>query len=218
MPFNADSQSSRLTLREIGEALGISKQAVSQLKAKGMPVGSIEAARRWRESNIDLGRARDVRMVVSHGDRPEVERVPSAPAPTVAAPLAAEAPRAKLLPPGPPPDAYEADEEPSLADNAEYRRARAEREQVRLERDKLALEQERGKLIDLDDAMRMVFTSFRSLRDAVLNVPARVKDQVAALSDSFHVEQLLDRELSAALAGFRAETALADVDDDADEA
>lgn len=102
-------------------------------------------------------------------------------------------------------------------DNAAYRQARGEREQLRLQRDRYELEQLRGSLISVDEAKRLAFTAFRSLRDAVLNVPARVKDQCAAETDALRIEQLLDAELSAALGGFNADQVLSEIDDEDDD-
>ena len=193
----------RLTQAEIGRALGISKQAVSQLKAKGMPVESIEAAARWRATNIDLGRAKGARVVLAHSDLDEEDRQP--PLPSFAGGDLEDDPEHQSA---------QLDGAADASDNAAYRQARAEREQVRLERERLALEQLKGKLIDADEAIRMSFTAFRMLRDAVLNVPARIKDEVAAEADPFHVEQRIDAELTAALGSFDPAKVLVDEDDE----
>jgi hypothetical protein len=100
------------------------------------------------------------------------------------------------------------------ADTEAYRKARAERERIRVEREQLELDQLRGQLIDLEEAKRLAFTAFRALRDAVLNVPARIKDQVAVESDAFRVEQLIETELAAALDKFDTARVLRDDDDD----
>jgi len=71
--------------------------------------------------------------------------------------------------------------------------------EIRVSRERIELEQLRGSLISLEEAKRLAYTAFRSLRDAVLNVPARIKDQCAAETDSFEIEQIIDAELSAAL-------------------
>lgn len=95
-----------------------------------------------------------------------------------------------------------------------YRKSRAEREAIRVERDQIELDVLRGKYIEVAEANRMVFTAFRALRDSVLNVPARVKDEIAAESDAFRCEQLMDAELVAALETFNPVRALRDADDD----
>jgi len=95
-----------------------------------------------------------------------------------------------------------------------FRKARAEQMGIRVAREQIELDQLRGSLISLDDAKRLAFTAFRSLRDAVLNVPARIKDQCAVETDAFKVEQLMDAELSAALQSFNPAKVLSDAEDD----
>jgi hypothetical protein len=100
-----------------------------------------------------------------------------------------------------------------------YREARGEREQLRLKKEQFEFDQQRGQLIDIDEARRLAFTAFRTLRDSVLHVPARVKDQCAATTDALLIEQLLEAELSDALSKLDPDRMLAelvDEDDDAD--
>jgi len=113
--------------------------------------------------------------------------------------------------------APEDDEPPAPNDSAEYRAARTAREQVRLQRDQLALQQELGSVVQLADAGRLLFTAFRTLRDSVLNVPARVRDQVASLTDAAAIEQLLDAELATAVSVLNPERVLIDADEDEDD-
>lgn len=95
-----------------------------------------------------------------------------------------------------------------------FRKSRAEQMAIRVERERIELDVLRSKYIEVEEAKRLVFTAFRALRDAVLNVPARIKDQCAAEPDAFHVEQIMDAELSAALEGFNPVTALRESDED----
>ena len=83
---------------------------------------------------------------------------------------------------------------------SEYREHRSKREYYVAAKHQLEYEQLLGQLINVDDAKRIAFTSFRAIRDSVLNVAARIKDQLAAETDPHVCEELLDRELSAALA------------------
>lgn len=83
----------------------------------------------------------------------------------------------------------------------EYRAHRATRERYQALKQQLDYEQQIGSLIDVNEAKRIVSTSFRALRDSVLNVAPRIKDELAAISDPAMIEQILDRELGAALAG-----------------
>jgi hypothetical protein len=108
------------------------------------------------------------------------------------------------------------DEPEPAAQTDLYRENRGERERIRREREQLELDQLRGSLIELPVAQQLAFTAFRSLRDAVLNVPARVKDQAAARTAAFEVEQLLEAELSAVFTRFDPAQLLADVRDEDD--
>jgi signal recognition particle GTPase len=91
-------------------------------------------------------------------------------------------------------------------DSVEFRKyrtirekANAERAQIDSERVKHELEELKGRLISKDFAVQAVFTAFRAIRDAVLNVPARMKEEIAAEADSDACEQLLEMELTRAL-------------------
>jgi hypothetical protein len=96
----------------------------------------------------------------------------------------------------------------------EYREHRATRERYQALTHQLEYEQLVGTLIKVDEAKRIAFTSFRGMRDAVMNVAPRIKDQLAAISDPHEVEQILERELSAALGGVDVGKLLKDSDQD----
>lgn len=94
-----------------------------------------------------------------------------------------------------------------------YRESRASREFYVAAKQKLEYEQLLGDLINVKEAKRVASTAFRAIRDAVLNVAPRIKDQLAAETDPQICEELLERELSAALAGIDV-TKLADDPED----
>lgn len=102
-------------------------------------------------------------------------------------------------------------------DTASYRRERAAREAIKRETEQIELDRLRNKLIDVDDANRVVFTSFRSLRDSLLNIGPRIKDQLASELDAFQTEKILDAELSAVLGSFDVSKALSESADEDDE-
>ncbi|WP_428421946.1 hypothetical protein [Methylibium sp.] len=99
-----------------------------------------------------------------------------------------------------------------------YRRSRAETESIRVQRAQIELDQLRGRLVDKDEVARLRFTEFRSLRDRLGNVGTRIKDACAAETDPLLVEQLIDGEVSAALADFASQVltrgVMQDTDDD----
>ncbi|NYH13439.1 hypothetical protein [Paraburkholderia bryophila] len=105
-------------------------------------------------------------------------------------------------------------EDPSMV---AYRAARAAREQTRLERERMDLEHARGTTLPLAEAQRLAFTTFRTVRDNVMNIPVRLKDALAAESDPIRVESMLEAELARALESVDATALLSDKDtDDAD--
>ncbi|OFA05180.1 hypothetical protein [Duganella phyllosphaerae] len=106
-------------------------------------------------------------------------------------------------------------EELTGSDNnaSRYRESRASREFYVAAKQKVEYEQLLGQLINVDEAKRIAFTSFRAIRDSVLNVAARVKDQLAAETDPHVCEELLERELSAALASVDVVKLNAEADD-----
>jgi hypothetical protein len=95
----------------------------------------------------------------------------------------------------------------------EYRAHRSERERYSSLKQKLEYEQLVGQTINVDEAKRIAFTSFRSLRDAVMNVAARIKDQLAAETDPQECERLLEDELAAALGSIDVGKLLVDQED-----
>jgi hypothetical protein len=102
-------------------------------------------------------------------------------------------------------------DDPSLAS---YRASRAAREATRHERELIELGKLRGSLIDLSEAQRVGYTAFRAMRDAVLNVPVRVKDLIAAESDPARVERMLEDELTSALSEIKFHAMMRDHDPD----
>ena len=93
---------------------------------------------------------------------------------------------------------------------SDYREHRSTRERYVALTRQLEYEQLVGQLINVDEAKRIAFTAFRSIRDSVLNVSARIKDQLAAETDPYACEQLLENELAAALAGIDVGKLMAD--------
>lgn len=186
-----------LSLSQLGAALGISKQAAHAAAKRGMPIDSVDAAKAWRLINVDAGRAKGFRL--------QADRL---------SPPLAQAP----VNPADKPDADSGDDtEPAIDDAADYRIARTLREQINAQRAQLELDQLRGRLIDVDDARRVAFTSFRAIRDSVLAVPARVAAQAAAEGDTLTVEQLIEAALVDALGRFSPAKLLQD-SSDADDA
>ncbi|MFZ6819840.1 hypothetical protein [Undibacterium sp. Ji22W] len=96
-------------------------------------------------------------------------------------------------------DDLDDEEEAVVPQNSEYQRHRTMREETRSMKERIELDMLMGSVLKLEDATRMVFTSFRTIRDAIMNVPARTKDLLAAETDPYRIEMMLEKELAAAL-------------------
>jgi hypothetical protein len=81
----------------------------------------------------------------------------------------------------------------------EYRRQRAERERLTVLKQRTEYDRLIGRLIEKEWAIECASTVFRSLRDAFLNMPARLRDTLAAEIDPDAVEQMLEAEVRACL-------------------
>jgi len=91
---------------------------------------------------------------------------------------------------------------------SEYQKHRANREEIRVKKEQLELDMLMGNIIDLAEAQRIIFTAMRTIRDAVMNVPARNKDLLAAEKDPARIEALLESELASALQSIDVKSAL----------
>ena len=97
-----------------------------------------------------------------------------------------------------------------------YHQSRALRESINVEEAQLDLDMRKGRLIDLDSAKQLGFTTLRTLRDALRNIGARIGSQVAALTDPFECEQLINSEVDAVLSSITVAALLTEQDDDDD--
>ncbi|GGX53066.1 hypothetical protein GCM10010946_34570 [Undibacterium squillarum] len=80
--------------------------------------------------------------------------------------------------------------------NRAQRQARLEIAQIRVEKERLELQIQKGQMIPLAEAGPLAFTAFRMVRDAILNVPGRVMDELAAETDPIKIENRLMAELT----------------------
>lgn len=94
-----------------------------------------------------------------------------------------------------------------------YHQSRALRESINVEDAQLDLNLRKGKLIDLDEAKQLGFTTLRTLRDALRNTGPRIAAQVAALTDPYDCEQLINQEIDAVLSSITVDKILAEPDD-----
>jgi len=182
----------KLSYSQLGELLGISKQAVGKAVKAGMPVDSYEAAEAWRSANLDVSRTKTGRVDVSARQSAPVD-----------GPGGAD------------------DDEPQATDDAAYKKARTEREQIRRDREALQLEQERGQLVDKQEVARLRYTEFRALRDSLGHIGARTKDALSVETDPLMCEQIVTNELERVLSIFADQIltrgVMQDQDDDGDD-
>ncbi|MFJ9531245.1 hypothetical protein [Herbaspirillum sp. NPDC101396] len=100
---------------------------------------------------------------------------------------------------------------------SEYQTHRANRERIRAEREQIELDQIAGRSMDVGEAGRLAFTAFRTLRDAMMNVAPRIKDNLAAESDPMKCELLVEQEIIAALASIDIARVLNEQDEEVQE-
>lgn len=97
--------------------------------------------------------------------------------------------------PAPPPAA-----EPIDAGVPDFQQSRARREAADADLAELKVRKERGLLIERAPVMAQFAKQLSSVREALLNIPARLAPAVAAESDIARCQTLIDAELRAALA------------------
>ncbi|XYJ11803.1 hypothetical protein ACSUZJ_07380 [Telluria sp. B2] len=191
MGYRAYSRHAGVTLRAVQKAIEAGHIVVTADKK----IDSDQADRDWRNSDAV--------------QRPAVSMTQPAKRPVAPAPAESGT--------GVEPDFDDgADGEPEPEGDSttrDYRAHRADREKYSALKQKLEYEQLAGELIPVEEAKRIAFTTFRGIRDSVLNVPTRLKDQLAALTDPHECERIMDAALSAALAGIDVGKLLQDQDD-----
>lgn len=163
--------------KELATALGISGAMVSKLKQRGMPTHSVEAAQQWRLAYLQPGRTKTARA-----DATFMDDGAEALRPPAAAPLAT---------PG---------VEPYLA-------SRARREAAEAALAEMKLREQSGELVRSAAVTAAYAVRLTYLRDALLQLPARLAPSFAVETD----QQAIDRQLFDELARILREAANADI-------
>lgn len=110
-----------------------------------------------------------------------------------------------------PDDDFEIPGDPeSDAAKKSYHLSRSLRAKIDAENAQLDLDQRKGKLVDLDEAKQLGFTTLRMLRDALRNTGPRIAAQLAAMTDPFECELLINAEIDSVLASMTVEKILTD--------
>lgn len=160
---------------ELGNALGLSKQAISKLKGQGMPVDSVEAAQAWREARQNVAARKPLPTA-----RPPLPAPPAAPGPVF--------PQAAFPPPDYPDDLLEDH------DAARTRLRIAEANMAEMNEAKM-----RREMINVSVVERQLATDYATTRDALMQIPARIAPLLASESDTAAIQTLLDAEIHQAL-------------------
>jgi transcriptional regulator with XRE-family HTH domain len=168
---------SSLKQKDLANQLGISPRQVRNLARDGMPVHSLEAARAWRDKNLDVTQRSESRIDGNPGPskRNKVE-----------AEQGKEETEGEI-------DVSQIDLEVTDADTL-FKNARAVKEkslalQAKAEHDLFI-----GTLVKRDDVERGISTIVRQLRDGLVNVSRRIAAEVSSLADAGECEKVIDRE------------------------
>lgn len=82
---------------------------------------------------------------------------------------------------------------------SDFNRARAVRETYKARLAKLEYEELSGKLVNADEVKVAAFNASRRVRDRILQIPRRISAQLAAETEAYNVESLLNSALREAL-------------------
>lgn len=96
-------------------------------------------------------------------------------------------------------DDDEACDEDESEDGISYYAARAKKEFFRAELEKLKFEQADGKLVELEEVQKQLFSLARTTREALLNLPNRIANELASETDPIKTHSLLTRAVNEAL-------------------
>ena len=80
-----------------------------------------------------------------------------------------------------------------------YNQSKALREAFQAKLARLEFEEKSGKLVDKDKYDRQIFEASRRCRDHLLNIPARATGLIRSAKTDFEAEQILTKEIKAAL-------------------
>jgi Zn-dependent protease with chaperone function len=163
-------QAMPLSQQDLAAALGVDPSWVTRYKAKGLPTHSVEAAQAWRRENV----------------RPRVN-------PAVAGDGAGG-----RVPPAPPAAAAAGG---GRGDgDGDYWKSRARREEAEAELAELKLSEQRGELVRAADVRAAYAKKAAALREALLQIPARLAAVLAAETDHSKCHDTLQLELHQVLA------------------
>lgn len=172
--------------KELAGLLGISHQLCGRHKKRGMPCDSLEAAKKWRERNLDITRTKAWRSDSNPGKRTnETQETSSKPMED----LKKEVNATQL-------DLESKDAE-TLYKNARALKIKAEALQAAAE-----YEQFINSLVPLADVELLISVRGKQFLDGLAKCAQRIAPEIAGKTDISEVESLLSREYRALLESF----------------
>jgi hypothetical protein len=174
--------------QELAEQLDVSASLVSRYAKRGMPTDSVERAKRWIARNVRARVAERSTPAAPNGHDPEA-------AETVSEQLPIEPPEANDEREG-------ASDTPegTVAGDPKYQTSRADREEASARREWLRLLEDEGKLIRIDQIQAELAARLAPVREAFMQLPARIAPLVAAENDAAKIQNQLETEIHAILA------------------
>jgi hypothetical protein len=174
---------------ELAKALGISRSMAYAHKKKGMPVHSIEAAKKWRAKYLTPEKTKQFRADGNTGGR-------SGRAPSHGDGRAGDTPTGD-------PDAGTVGrgaDPGGERDGSLYWDAKTRREVAEATKAELQLAEMEGSFVKRDSVERAAYETGRLLRDMILSVPSRLATELSAMTEPQEVELRLRDELRKVLA------------------
>jgi phage terminase Nu1 subunit (DNA packaging protein) len=186
--------------KELAVKLGISASMVTRLARRGMPTDSVDRAQRWRKRHLEPGRMKGARVdtLAATGD------VPVAPgAPTEEGELRP----AIQLEISDRPDGASAPAIASSGDGGEqpvpdagYQLSRARQAAADARTAELKLAELEGSLVRVDHVRAELAARLAPVREALLQIPARLAPLLAPQSDPGRIQTVLEIEIHQVLA------------------
>lgn len=172
--------------KELSKLLGISHQLCNRHRKRGMPCDSLEAAKKWRENNLEFARTKSSRIDSNPGKQANETQVINE---KHIEDLKQEVNATQL-------DLESTDAE-TLYKNARALRLKAEALQAAAEHEKFI-----GSLIEKKVVEKFIFESGRQFRDGLMTCSRRIAPEIASLEDIKEIEVVLSREFRALLENF----------------
>lgn len=175
-----------ITQSVLAAAIGLSKGRLSQLKAEGMPVDSIEAAQAWREARQNVAARKPLPDQVAAALQ-SISPTPAFPA----------LPPVRKPDPGAPAYGEAIDISDGSIEDRDAARTRREISEANIA--EMTEARMRRELIRVTAVQAQLATEFATLRDALLQIPARMAPTLAAESDPAAIQTALHAEIHHAL-------------------